>query len=71
MTNIKTDNIKWYYYEIHNIVKTSKSVNIVLINIMMFVAFIFMYNPYLSENIILVSHKIVSSQGKKSENVHY
>ena len=31
---------------------------------MMYVSFIFTYNPYLLKGIILVGHKIVSSQEK-------
>ena len=37
MTNSKTNNIEWYYYEIHNIITKPKFGNIRIINMMMYV----------------------------------
>ena len=37
MMNIRTNNIKWYYYEKNNIITRSKSGNILIINIIMYV----------------------------------
>ena len=37
MTNSRTNNIKWSYYEKHNIITKSKFGNILIINIMMYV----------------------------------
>ena len=64
MTNSKTNNIKWLCYEIHNIITKSEFGNIQIINMMVYVSFFIMYNPYLLKDIILVSQKIVISQEK-------
>ena len=44
--------------------------NIKIIIIRMYVSIIFMYNPYLLKDVILVSHKIVSSQDIWMWKVH-
>ena len=64
MMNCKSKNIKWQYYAIQNIITKSKFGNIIIINIMMYVSIIIIYNPYLLQDIILGSHKIFSSQKK-------
>ena len=47
-----------------NIRAKSKFGNIRVINIMMYVAIIFFVSPYLLKDIILFSHKILTSQEK-------
>ena len=51
--------------------KKSKFGNILIINIRMYVIIIFIYKPYLPEDVILVSHKSWSLRRNKCENVHY
>ena len=47
-----------------NIIKKLKFGNIQTINIRMYVSTIFMYKPYSRDDLILMSHKIVSSLEK-------
>ena len=51
MANSKTNNLKWQYVEIHNIIKISKFGNIQIINIMMYVSItILCINPIYLRN---------------------
>ena len=46
MTNSKTNNRKWQYYEIHNIITKSKFGNIQIIDIMMYDTIFYVYPIY-------------------------
>ena len=46
----------------HNIITILKFVNIQIIDIMMYVTIIFIYDPDLLKDIVVLIHRIVSSQ---------